>query len=186
MQMSVRPQLIPDIKLIASARHTDARGYFSETFSRSDFAVHGITHDFIQDNQSSSARPGTVRGLHFQKPPFAQAKLIRVLQGSILDVAVDLRRNSPTYGRHVAVELTDQSNEQLLVPAGFAHGFCTLAPNTVVFYKVDKIYSADHDSGINWADPELAIPWPVTEGDATVSEKDRLLPMLAKLYPEFA
>jgi dTDP-4-dehydrorhamnose 3,5-epimerase len=186
MHLDIRALLIPDIKLIKSGRFKDARGYFSETFARSDFAAHGLPCDFIQDNQSSSDVSGTVRGLHFQNPPFAQTKLVRVLQGRILDVAVDLRRSSPTYGRHVAIELSDESGEQLLVPAGFAHGFCTLAPHTIVFYKVDKIYSATHDSGINWIDPQLAIPWPIAAKDATVSDKDRRLPMLAELSPVFA
>jgi dTDP-4-dehydrorhamnose 3,5-epimerase len=186
MHLDIRTQLIPDIKLIKSGRFKDARGYFSETFARSDFAAHGIPCEFIQDNQSSSDLSGTVRGLHFQTPPFSQTKLVRVLRGRILDVAVDLRRSSATYGQHVAIELSDQSDEQLLVPAGFAHGFCTLAPHTIVFYKVDKIYSATHDSGINWTDPQLAIPWPISAKDATVSDKDRRLPMLAELSPAFA
>lgn len=186
MQLRVRVQSIPDIKLIQSVRYEDARGYFSETFARSDFAAHGLPGDFIQDNQSSSVRAGTVRGLHFQHPPFDQAKLIRVLRGRILDVAVDLRPASPTYGQHVAVELNDQDDEQLFVPAGFAHGFCTLAPQTVVFYKVDKIYSAQHEGGVNWNDPKLGIPWPVAEAEATVSDKDRRLPLLAELSPAFA
>ena len=157
MHLDIRALLIPDIKLINSGRFKDARGYFSETFARSDFAAHGLPCDFIQDNQSSSDVSGTVRGLHFQNPPFAQT-----------------------------IELSDQSGEQLLVPAGFAHGFCTLAPHTIVFYKVDKIYSATHDSGINWIDPQLAIPWPISAKDATVSDKDRRLPMLAELSPVFA
>ncbi len=126
-----------------------------------------------------------MRGLHFQRPPFAQAKLIRVLRGRILDVAVDLRRSSPSFGRHIAVELSGEGNEQLLVPAGFAHGFCTLEPDTVVFYKVDQVYSAAHDGGINWADPELGIQWPVASAAATLSDKDRELPMLADLSSIF-
>lgn len=186
MRLDIRALSIPDIKLIRSVRLSDARGYFSETFVRSDFAAHGIPCDFIQDNQSSSDWPGTVRGLHFQQPPFAQTKLIRVLQGRIFDVAVDLRRSSPTYGRHIAVELDDTSDDQLLVPAGFAHGFCTLVPHTVVFYKVDKVYSATHDGGINWSDPQLAVSWPVSVKDAIVSDKDSRLPMLEELSPVFA
>jgi dTDP-4-dehydrorhamnose 3,5-epimerase len=179
--LDVRGLAIPDVKLIRTPRFSDARGYFCETFQRADFAAQGLVCDFIQDNQSSSSQPGTVRGLHFQRPPFAQAKLIRVLRGRILDVAVDLRRASPSFGRHIAVELSGEGNEQLLVPAGFAHGFCTLEPGTAVFYKVDQVYSATHDGGINWADPELGIRWPVTAADATLSDKDRELPMLADL-----
>jgi dTDP-4-dehydrorhamnose 3,5-epimerase len=181
MQLDVRGLAIPDVKLIRTPRYADARGYFCETFQRADFAAHGLASDFTQDNQSSSARPGTVRGLHFQRPPFAQAKLIRVLRGSIFDVAVDLRRSSPSFQRHIAVELTAEGNEQLLIPAGFAHGFCTLEPDTAVFYKVDQVYSAAHDGGINWADPELGIAWPVASAEATLSEKDRTLPTLADL-----
>jgi dTDP-4-dehydrorhamnose 3,5-epimerase len=176
---------IPDVKLIRTQRFSDARGYFCETFQRADFAAQGLACDFIQDNQSSSNRMGTVRGLHFQRPPFVQAKLIRVLRGRIFDVAVDLRRASPSFGRHVAVELSSEGNEQLLVPAGFAHGFCTLEPDTVVFYKVDQVYSAAHDGGINWAAPELGIQWPVASAAATLSDKDRGLPILADLSSTF-
>lgn len=186
MRLDIRALSIPDVKLIKGPRFPDPRGYFSETFARADFAAHGITCDFIQDNQSSSARTGTVRGLHFQREPFAQTKLVRVLQGKIFDLAVDLRRSSPTYGQHVAVELSDADDEQLLVPAGFAHGFCTLMPQTVVFYKVDKVYSVAHDGGINWLDPKLGISWPIAAEEATVSEKDRQLPMLEALSPVFS
>lgn len=185
MRLDVRALKIPDVKLIRTPRFSDPRGYFCETFQHSDFGAQGLTCDFLQDNQSSSAQSGTMRGLHFQRPPFAQAKLIRVLRGSILDVAVDLRRSSPSFGRYVAVELNDRDNEQLLVPAGFAHGFCTLEPDTVVFYKVDQVYSAAHDGGINWADPGLGIQWPVAAGAATLSDKDRTLPMLADLTSIF-
>jgi dTDP-4-dehydrorhamnose 3,5-epimerase len=186
MRLDIRSLEIPGVKLIRPERFSDPRGYFSETFARAAFAAHGVDCDFVQDNQSVSTRPGTVRGLHFQHLPFAQTKLVRVLRGRIIDVAVDLRRSSSTYGRHVAVELSDANGEQLLVPAGFAHGFCTLEPDTVVFYKVDRIYSAAHDAGINWRDPRLAIRWPVAEADAILSEKDRRLPMLEELTEVFA
>src|SRR5258705_8224047 len=181
MQLDVHSLAIPDVKLMRTPRFSDARGYFCETFQRADFAAHGLDSEFIQDNQSSSDRPGTVRGLHFQRPPFAQAKLVRVLCGRIFDVAVDLRRSSPSYGKHIAVELSSEGNEQLLIPAGFAHGFCTLEPDTIVFYKVDQVYSAAHDSGVNWADPELGIEWPIAGAEAILSEKDRKLPMLDDL-----
>jgi dTDP-4-dehydrorhamnose 3,5-epimerase len=174
-----------DVKVIRAARMFDARGYFCETFQRAALAAHGIENDFIQDNQSKSKHVGTVRGLHFQCPPFAQAKLVRVLCGRILDVAVDLRASSPTFGKHVAIELSGDSDEQVLIPAGFAHGFCTLEPDTIIFYKVDQIYSAAHDAGVNWADPRLAIEWPVSLMDAILSDKDRGLPMLADLPPIF-
>ncbi len=181
MKLEVRPLALPDVKLICSARARDQRGYFAETYVRRDFEAAGLTCDFVQDNQSGSAAAGTIRGLHFQIPPFAQAKLIRVLRGRVLDVAVDLRRSSPNYGRHVAVELGETGGEQLLVPAGFAHGFCTLEPDTVVFYKVDNVYSAEHDRGLNWADAALGIRWPVTAGAAVISDKDRVLPVLRDL-----
>jgi dTDP-4-dehydrorhamnose 3,5-epimerase len=176
---------IPDVKLIRTRRFSDARGYFCETYQRADFAAHGLVYDFLQDNQSSSARPGTVRGLHFQRPPFAQTKLVRVLHGRVFDVAVDLRRSSRTFGRHVGIELSSGDDVQLLVPRGFAHGFCTLEPDTVVFYKVDQVYSAASDGGICWADSELGIEWPVGSEDVILSEKDRGLPMLADLGPVF-
>src|SRR5690606_34711533 len=130
-----------------------------------------------QDNESLSATPGTIRGLHFQKPDAAQAKLVRVLSGSIFDVAVDLRRGSPTYGRHVGVTLTADDWQQLLVPKGFAHGFCTLAPDTRVFCKVDAYYSRTLDAGLLWNGPDLAIDWPVSPGEVTLSEKDGRLPL---------
>lgn len=184
-QPGVRSLAIPDVKLIRILRIADVRGYFCETFQRADFAGQGLDHDFLQDNESSSRRPGTIRGLHFQRAPFAQAKLVRVLHGRIFDVAVDLRRSSPSFGRHIAVELSGEGNEELLIPAGFAHGFCTLEPDTVVFYKVDQLYSAAHEGGINWADPGLKIEWPVAPAGAILSEKDRALPMLTDLDPIF-
>jgi dTDP-4-dehydrorhamnose 3,5-epimerase len=185
MQLDVHSLVIPDVKLIRTPRFSDARGYFCETFQRADFAAQGLDNDFLQDNQSSSDRSGTIRGLHFQRQPFAQTKLVRVLRGSIFDVAVDLRRSSPSFGSHIAIKLSSEGNEQLLVPAGFAHGFCTLEPDTVVFYKVDQVYSAAHDDGVNWADPGLGIEWPVGSAEAILSEKDRVLPMLADLDPVF-
>jgi len=185
MQLDVHALSIPDVKLIKTQRISDARGCFCETFQRADFAERGLDYDFLQDNQSSSNRPGTIRGLHFQRPPFAQTKLVRVLRGRIFDVAVDLRRSSPSFGRHIAKELSSEANEQLLIPVGFAHGFCTLEPDTVVFYKVDQVYSAAHDGGFNWADSGLGIEWPVASAEAILSEKDRGLPMLADLAPVF-
>ncbi|WP_346347906.1 dTDP-4-dehydrorhamnose 3,5-epimerase [Bradyrhizobium sp. 159] len=183
--LEVRCLEIPDIKIIQTDRVFDARGYFCETFQRSAFAEKGILVDFVQDNQSSSDQVGTIRGLHFQRPPFAQAKLIRVLSGAILDVVVDLRRSSATFGKHLAVKLDSKTGEQLLVPKGFAHGFCTLQPETVVFYKVDQVYAPSHDGGLYWADPALAIEWPVTTVEAQVSPKDRSLPRLDQLTAIF-
>jgi dTDP-4-dehydrorhamnose 3,5-epimerase len=185
MQLDIQTLPIPDVKLIRTLRIADIRGYFCEIYARPAFIERDLDYDFVQDNQSSSARAGTVRGLHFQQPPFAQTKLVRVLHGRIVDVVVDLRRSSASYGKHVAVELSDADDEQLLVPAGFAHGFCTLEPHTVVLYKVDAVYSAAHDRGLNWADPKLAIKWPVEPEKAIISDKDRKLPMLDELSPVF-
>jgi dTDP-4-dehydrorhamnose 3,5-epimerase len=176
MKLNVELLSLPDVKLLRSTRISDFRGYFAETYVRRDFAAAGIEHEFIQDNESMSRAAGTVRGLHFQVPPFTQAKLVRVLRGRILDVAVDLRRSSPTYGKHLAIELSEATGDQLLVPAGFAHGFCTLEPDSVVFYKVDNVYSADHDRGVHWADASLGIKWPIAAAEAILSERDLGLP----------
>jgi dTDP-4-dehydrorhamnose 3,5-epimerase len=184
-QLEVHSLAIPDVKLIRTPRLSDPRGDFCETFQRANFAAQGLDRDFLQDNQSSSKRTGTVRGLHFQRPPFAQTKLVRVLRGRIFDVAVDLRRSSASFGKLIAVELSSEGNEQLFVPAGFAHGFCTLEPDTVVFYKVDQVYSAAHEGGVHWADPGLGIEWPLVPREAILSDKDRALPMLADLPPIF-
>jgi dTDP-4-dehydrorhamnose 3,5-epimerase len=178
MELNISSLELPGALIIRSKRFEDRRGRFAETYVRRDFICGGITTEFVQDNQSLSVQPGTVRGLHFQTPPYAQSKLVRVLRGRILDVIVDLRRSSSRYGEHIAVELSEEGGEQLFVPAGFAHGFCTLEPNTEVLYKVDAPYSASHDGGIYWADSALAIPWPVGEDEAVVSDKDRKLPRL--------
>jgi dTDP-4-dehydrorhamnose 3,5-epimerase len=186
MKLDIRPLAHPDVKLIRAPRMADARGYFAETYVRRDFAVAGIAQDFVQDNQSLSRAAGTVRGLHFQIPPAAQAKLIRVLRGRIFDVAVDLRRSSARYATHVAVELDAETGDQLFVPVGFAHGFCTLAPDTEVLYKVDAVYSAAHDRGINWSDPALGIRWPAAARVAVLSDKDRALPLLRDVPDYFS
>jgi dTDP-4-dehydrorhamnose 3,5-epimerase len=139
----------------------------------------GVTAEFVQDNHSCSVQPGTVRGLHFQIAPSAQGKLVRVLRGSILDVALDVRRGSPTYGRHVAVTLSAENGKQLWVPAGLAHGFCTIEPNTEVLYKVTDYYSPQTERGLLWNDPELGIDWPAEAG-AVLSDKDKVLPRFAE------
>lgn len=170
---SVQRLAIDGPLLVSSRRFGDDRGFFVETYNARDFAAIGIPDRFVQDNHSFSAAKGTVRGMHFQLPPRAQAKLVRVLRGSILDIAVDIRRSSPTYGRHVAVELSAENGCQLYVPVGFAHGFCTLEPNTEVAYKVTDFYDPELDRSIAWNDPDLALPWPVDPGSAVLSEKDR-------------
>ena len=178
--MLIQSTAIPDVKTLNPKIFRDSRGFFVESFNAGRFADHGLPTDFKQDNLSYSEYKGTVRGLHFQRPPFAQHKLVSVLRGAILDVALDLRRSSPSYGRHVAVTLTAEKANQLLVPAAFAHGFCTLTPDTVVVYKVSEFYSAEHDDGIYWADPALGIDWPVSEAAAVLSDKDGKLPKLAE------
>ena len=169
------------VLVIVPARHGDARGFFSETYNRAAFREIGVANDFLQDNHSLSRVPGTIRGLHFQIPPFAQAKLLRVLRGAIYDVAVDIRRSSPTYGHRFGVTLSAENGAQLFVPAGFAHGFCTLEPDTEVLYKVDAPYSRDHERGLRWDDPALGIDWPIPESGSTVLDRDRLYPTLDAL-----
>lgn len=184
--LDVESTALADVRIVSPKRFGDDRGFFSEVYNRERFVEAGIPTEFVQDNHSWSAKVGTVRGLHFQSAPFAQDKLIRVVRGRILDVAVDLRRSSPTYGRHVAVELSAENWRQLLVPVGFAHGFCTLEPDTEVIYKVSGYYSAAHDHGLAWDDPALGIEWPFAPDRATLSDKDRRQPLLADLPPYFA
>ncbi|NJL72296.1 MAG: dTDP-4-dehydrorhamnose 3,5-epimerase [Candidatus Competibacteraceae bacterium] len=184
--MNVERFDIPGILVLTPRRFGDERGFFVETYNRRGFtAATGTDLGFVQDNMSFSAPAGTVRGLHFQVPPRSQAKLVSVLKGSVLDVAVDIRKGSPTYGRHVAVRLSAAEGNQILVPEGFAHGFCTLEPDTLVAYKVTDYYAPDHDSGLYWADPMIGIPWPVAEDGATVSAKDRALKRFADLDTPF-
>jgi dTDP-4-dehydrorhamnose 3,5-epimerase len=179
--MDIREFEIPELKLLVPKRFTDPRGFFCETWSDRLFRRDIADVAFVQDNQSLNAKKGTVRGLHFQKPPFAQGKLVRVVRGSILDVAVDIRKESPTYGRHVAIKLDAVEGTQLWVPPGFAHGFSTLEDRTEVFYKVTAYYSADHDAGLLWSDPDLAINWLVDPASVVLSEKDQRLPRLRDL-----
>ncbi len=183
--MEVRPTEIFDIKEILPKRHTDSRGFFSETYHKKALQEAGIDLEFVQDNHSLSLPKWTLRGLHFQIPPFAQDKLIRVTRGSVLDVAADLRKSSPTFGKHVSVILTAKKWNQCLIPIGFAHGFCTLEENTEVFYKVTNYYSPEHDRGILWNDPDLAIDWPMSEKEAILSEKDKKHPRFVELKEYF-
>lgn len=171
--MEIRTFDIAGPLLIVPKRHGDARGFFSEVFRRDVFEAHAGPVALVQDNHSFSALRGTLRGLHFQAPPFAQGKLVRVTRGAVLDVAVDIRRASPTFGRHIAVELTEDNWQQLWVPPGFLHGFCTLVDNTEFLYKVSSYYSAEHDGCVAWNDPEIGIKWPFAESELTLSDKDR-------------
>lgn len=177
---------LDEVKLLRVVWHGDDRGDFAEVFNRRDFAAAGLPHDFVQDNQSLSHLAGTLRGLHWQRPPMAQAKLVRVVRGAVLDVAVDLRRGSAAYGRHVMVELSAANRLQLLVPKGFAHGFLTLEPSTEVLYKVDAAYAADTEGGVHWADPDLALPWPRQPAVTAISSKDNALPRLRDIPVPFA
>ncbi|MDQ8728365.1 dTDP-4-dehydrorhamnose 3,5-epimerase [Bradyrhizobium sp. LHD-71] len=183
--LTVEPTEIPAVKLVTPKSFVDTRGSFCETYNEKRFQEHGIPLRFVQDNESLSLRPGTIRGLHFQAHPFAQDKLVRVLSGRILDVAVDLRRSSATYGRWIARELSSETGAQLLVPIGFAHGFCTLEPDTRVLYKVTGYYSPAHDLGIVWNDPDLGVNWPVAAADVVLSDKDRDLPRFRDLPAYF-
>jgi dTDP-4-dehydrorhamnose 3,5-epimerase len=168
--------LLPEVKLIRPRRFGDARGYFMETYNRRAMAAEGISDDFVQDNHSRSQVAGTIRGLHFQTPPFAQVKLVRCSAGRIFDVAVDIRRGSPTFGRSVSVELSAENGWQLYIPIGFAHGLATLEAGTEVQYKVSADYSPDNDAGILWSDAAFGIKWPIEVAAALLSDKDRKLP----------
>jgi dTDP-4-dehydrorhamnose 3,5-epimerase len=181
----IQQTALPDIVELRPRRFGDARGFLVETWSRARYRELGIAVEFAQDNLSFSRPAGTVRGLHFQRPPFAQAKLVTCLAGAILDVAVDLRLGSPSFGRHVALRLSAAEGNQIFVPEGFAHGFCTLEPDTLVAYKLSAPYAPEHESGVRWNDPALGVAWPVRESEATVSDKDRILPLLAELASVF-
>jgi len=180
-QITIEALQLPDVKLIRPPKFCDDRGFFAELYSQRSLAEHGIQDPFVQDNCSLSAEPGTIRGLHFQLPPETQAKLVRVERGAIFDAFVDLRRGSPTFGQAGWTVLRAEDWAQLHVPAGFAHGLCTLEPGTIVHYKVSAFYAPDLDRGILWNDPALGIPWPDAAGKAVVSEKDRVQPRLAEI-----
>jgi dTDP-4-dehydrorhamnose 3,5-epimerase len=161
----------------------DRRGYFVETYRADAFAKHGLATDWLQENQSLSSRKHTLRGLHLQMPPYSQAKLFRVLQGAVLDVIVDVRVGSSTYGQHAAVEISDSNNKLIYIPHGFAHGFCTLTEDVIVSYKVDAYYAPQSEAGLLWNDPALSIDWPCET--PILSEKDGQLPTLAEFESPF-
>ncbi len=182
--MTVTETRIKDLVIIEPTIFNDERGYFFEAYNQAKFQNEGINYQFIQDNQSFSKR-GVVRGLHLQINPFAQAKLVRVLEGEILDVAVDLRKNSPTYGQHVSVVLSADNKKQLMVPHGFAHGFSVLSETASVLYKVDQAYNKESERGIRFDDPTLAIDWQLDSNEIIVSEKDVILPSFNEIDWEF-
>jgi dTDP-4-dehydrorhamnose 3,5-epimerase len=175
---------IPDVVEITPKLHADDRGYFTELFRTDLFKSHVGDVEFVQHNQSLSRQVGTIRGLHYQVAPAAQGKLVRCARGAILDVAVDIRPSSPTFGKHVAVRLSADTHSQLWIPAGFAHGFCTLTPDTEVWYAVTHTYSPAHDRGILWNDPDLGISWPVQASLAMISPKDAIQPRLSDVLSD--
>lgn len=184
--MNVANVSLPEVKIMNLKKNEDCRGFLSEVYTKRAFAAEGCKIDFVQDNHSFSAKKGTVRGLHFQAPPVAQHKLVRVVRGSVFDVVVDLRQSSFSYGRHVSVVLSATAWNQVLIPVGFAHGFMTLEDDTEVIYKVSDYYWPDHDKGLLWNDPALGIQWPLPAKEALLSERDRSQPRLAELESPFA
>lgn len=182
--MDITETKLSGVKLLKPRRFGDHRGFFAETYSRRVYAEAGVDDAFVQDNHSLSATVGTVRGLHFQAPPHAQAKLVRCGRGAIIDVAVDIRRGSPTYGQWVGYDLSAENGTQLFIPAGFAHGFATLEPDSEIIYKCSDYYDPETEGSLRWDDPEIGIDWPVT-GNAILSEKDAEAPLLADLDSPF-
>lgn len=183
--VQVRRLAIPDVLEIIPARHGDRRGFFSEVWNSRALAEQGIDCAFVQDNHSMSAVPGVLRGLHYQEPPMAQAKLVRVVKGAIYDVAVDIRHGSPTFGRYVGLRVSAEAWNQIFVPEGFAHGFVTLEPDTEVLYKVSTPYSPELDRAIRFDDPAIGIDWPLEGRTSILSDKDRAAPLLADIAPAF-
>jgi len=183
--MEVKPTPIPDLLILKPKVFKDNRGFFVETYNQKIFAQHGLNYDFIQDNHAFSACKGVLRGLHYQKPPMAQAKLVRVARGKVFDVTIDLRKNSPTFGQHFGLELSAENHLQLLIPRGFAHGYLVLEENTDFLYKVDNFYSPQDEGGIIYNDPDLNINWPLDEKDIILSAKDQQLPKFKEIISPF-
>lgn len=181
--MQVEETTLAGVHILTPRRFGDARGFFSESWSRARMAEAGLDYDFVQDNHSMSMAVGTLRGLHYQRPPHAQAKLVRCGRGRLLDVAVDIRRDSPTFGQWVAVELSFDNGKQLLIPEGFLHGFVTLEPETEIVYKCSDYYAPDCDGAVAWDDPALGIDWGVTA--PVLSDKDAKAPKLAEIDNPF-
>ena len=183
--LEIRPLHLADVKLVIPPIHRDTRGFFSETYNRKAMSAAGISTEFVQDNHTLSSESGTLRGLHFQAPPHAQGKLLRVTRGAIFDVAVDIRVGSPTFGQHATANLTAANWMQVWIPPGFAHGYCTLEPDTEVIYKVTDYYAPECDRGIKWDDAALGIKWPIAPDKVHLSEKDRNQPALKDIAPAF-
>ncbi len=183
--MQIEDTPLAGVRVLTPRRFGDARGFFSESWNRRLMAEHGMDHDFVQDNHSVSARVNTVRGLHFQAPPFAQAKLVRCGRGRLFDVAVDVRRGSPTYGRWFGIELSFENGRQLMIPAGFLHGFATREPDTEIIYKCTDYYSPTADGAVRFDDPDIGIDWGLT-GEAILSDKDAAAPLLADFTTPFS
>jgi dTDP-4-dehydrorhamnose 3,5-epimerase len=183
--MLVEPTALADVLILTPRRFSDARGWFCETWNRETLLAHGIDTAFVQDNHAFTERRGTVRGLHFQRPPRAQAKLVRCTRGAIRDVAVDIRKGSPSFGRWVAVELSAENGRQLLVPVGFLHGYATLTDTTEVLYKCSDTYAPDCDGAVRFDDPEIGIDWGIDPASAILSDKDRAAPLLRNFATPF-
>ena len=179
----IQPMSLPDVLLVTPKKHGDERGFFSETYRRAALAEHGFDRDFVQDNHSMSAQRGTLRGLHFQRPPTMQDKLLRVVRGAVFDVAVDIRAGSATFGQWTGAELSAENWRQILVPAGFAHGFVTLTADAEVLYKVTAYYSPADEGGLLWSDPDVGIDWPLPAGRIVTNARDGAWPGIKDIEP---
>ncbi|MEL7116379.1 MAG: dTDP-4-dehydrorhamnose 3,5-epimerase [Pseudomonadota bacterium] len=182
--MQIEKTKLSGVLILTPQRHGDSRGFFCESWNKQRMAAAGLDYDFVQDNHSISHAPGTLRGLHYQAPPHAQDKLVRCGRGALFDVAVDIRQGSPTYGDWVGVELSFENGKQLMIPAGFLHGFLSLVPDTEIIYKCTDFYNADADGAVRWDDPAIGIEWPL-DGAPRLSGKDEAAPLLSDIDPIF-